>query len=75
MYQIILENKGRIDGIINNFYAETLGITPQYVSNMLTGKLPVKEIIAKGILSIAYNIPITDDSMNQLLEKHFIKVK
>lgn len=75
MYQIILDNKGRIDGIVNNFYAETLGITPQYVSNVLTGKLAARETIAKGILSVAYNIPLTDEKMNELLEKHFIKVK
>lgn len=74
MYRIKEENLGRIGILVNKSYADILGITPQYISNILTGKLAVKQNIAKGILSIAYNIPIGDEEIDILLEKHFEKV-
>ena len=75
MYQIILENMGRMQMVTNKYYADILGITEPYVSNVTTGKLPVKETIAKGMISIAYNITLDDKDMNELLERHFTKVK
>lgn len=73
MYEIKINEKGKLDMASNRYYAEILGITPEYVCNILGGKLPVKTTIAKGMISIAYNIPLDDYNMEQLLEKHFTK--
>ena len=75
MYQVKIEEAGRIKMPTNTYYAETLGITSSYVSSILNGKLPVKQIVAKGMLCIAYNITMDDPLMDELLEKHFEKIK
>ena len=75
MYRIKIDELDRIGALSNKYYAEMLGITPEYVSYIKCGKFAVKMPIAKGILSIAYGIPLTDYKMDELLEKHFIKEK
>lgn len=74
MYEIILSEAEKINKITAIYYAEKLEITPQYLSNVFNGKLPVKTPIAKGIISIAYNIPIDDYKMEELLNRHFTKI-
>lgn len=74
MYKIKIKEKSRLEIIKNKYYADTLEITNEYVGKVLNGKLPVKAPIAKGIISILYSIPINDDKMQELLEKHFTKV-
>lgn len=75
MYKIIVENLGRLKMPTNIYYAEILGITTSYISNILGGKLAVKETIAKGMIAVAYNITLDDERMTELLEKHFTKEK
>jgi len=75
MYRIKEENIGRLSLFKNKYYAEVLGITPEYVSKIMTGTYAAKGIIARGIISIAYNITLNDYNMNDLLEKHFTKEK
>lgn len=74
MYEIILNEVERLNKITGTYYAERLEITPQYLSNVLNGKLPVKAPIAKGIISISYNISIDDYRMEELLNRHFKKI-
>lgn len=73
MYKIKTEELDRLSLLTNKFYAEMLGITPQYVSNLLCGKISVKAPIAKGIISIAYGISLNDYKMEELMKKHFVK--
>lgn len=73
MYKIKIEELDRLSLLTNKFYAEMLGITPQYVSNLLCGKISVKAPIAKGIISIAYGISLNDYKMEELMKKHFVK--
>lgn len=75
MYRIISDKLDRLGTLPNKYYAEILGITPEYVSCIKCGKFAVKTPIAKGLLSIAYNVPLTDYKMDELLEKHFIREK
>lgn len=75
MYKIKTEELDRLSLLTNKFYAEMLGITPQYVSSLLCGKISVKAPIAKGIISIAYGISLNDYKMEELMKKHFIKEK
>lgn len=75
MYRIKKENTGRLSLFKNKYYAEVLGITPEYVSKIMTGTFATKEVIARGIISIAYNITFDDYNMKELLEKHFTKEK
>lgn len=74
MYEIKIEEKGKINMATNKYYSDILGITQEYVGKILNGKLPAKGTIAKGIISIAYNIPIDDYNMETLLNKHFTKI-
>lgn len=75
MYRIKIDELDRIGALSNKYYAEMLGITPEYVSYIKCGKFAIKTPVAKGILSIAYGIPLSDYRIDELLEKHFIKEK
>lgn len=74
MYNIKLDEKGQIGIATNRYYAKQLGLTEEYVGKVLNGKLATKTPVAKGILSIAYHIPLTDEKMEELINKHFAKV-
>lgn len=74
MYKINKENLEKLSYIKPIYYSETLGITPNMVYILFRGEKTTKLGTAKGIISIAYNIPLTDEKMEELLEKHFIKV-
>lgn len=75
MYRIKIEELDRLGLIGNKYYAEALGITPEYVSYIKCGKFAVKTPIAKGMISLAYGIPLSDYKIDELLEKHFTKEK
>ena len=74
MYNIKLEEKGQINIATNRYYANMLGITEEYVGKVLNGKLSAKTPVVKGIISLAYNIPLGDYKMNELIDRHFKKV-
>lgn len=75
MYKINEENLGELSYIKPTTYATLLGLTPNLIYILFRGESTTKLSTAKGILSIAYHLPLTDERMNQLLEKHFIKIK
>ena len=75
MYEIIKQEVGRIGMLSNSYYSEKLGLTPEYICKVLSGKLNTKMAVAKGIISLAYGIPLTNYEVDELLEKHFTKVK
>lgn len=75
MYKIKTEELDRIGLLPNKYYAELLGVTPQYISNMLCGKISVKAPLAKCVISTAYGIPLNNYQIDELLKKHFIEEK
>lgn len=75
MYKINEANIENLSYIKPIFYSETLGLTLTLLYQLFNGKCTTKLSTAKSIISIAYNIPVSDEKMNQLLEKHFIKIK
>lgn len=75
MYQIRKENVEDLKFIKLKSYAEILEISDVYVINIFSGKHATKAPIAKGIISIAFGIPIKDIQMDKLLKKYFKKVK
>ena len=74
MYIIGEEFANMIKKMKTSYIAEELGMNLAYISSILNGK-KCSKIVAKGILSIYFNIAINYDSMNELLEKYFIKVQ
>ena len=74
MYRIKEENVEKLSYIKPIFYSETLGLTLTLLYQLFNGKCTTKLSTAKSIISIAYNIPISDERMNDLLEKHFTKI-
>lgn len=75
MYRIKEDTIAKIRRITAAYYCNILGITPQYMSNVLTGRTAAKETLAKSIISLAYDITLDDEQMTELLEKHFTKEK
>lgn len=76
MYGLNLENIGELGLISQTQYAEQLGVTVDYINRVFNGKLAVKLITAKGIISLAYNITMRgNEQMQELLEKHFTVIK
>lgn len=75
MYRIKEENIGQLTYVKTSYYSEILGLTPVLLYQLFGGKATTKLSTAKGIISIAYSIPLTDEKMGELLEKHFTKVK
>lgn len=72
MYKINLETSEILRGMKNTYYAEKLGKTPVYISYVLNGK-KCSEIVAKGILSVYFNVGLNDIKIQELLDKFFIK--
>lgn len=75
MYKIKEENIEKLTYIKPMFYSEVLGLTPTLIYQLFGGKCTTKLSTAKAIISIAYNIPVTDEKMDELLEKHFVNSK
>lgn len=73
MWEMKKEKINLFKKIRNTFYAETLDKSTVYTCQVLNG-FKCTTLIAKGILSIYYNISIADEQMNKLLEEHFTKV-
>lgn len=74
MYQLIKENSEILRDIKNDSYAKLLGMTPVNICNIFAGST-TKLSTVKGIIGIRYNISATDEKMNELIEKHFRKIK
>lgn len=74
MYKIKENTVDRLTCIKSTAYAQILGLTSTVLSLLFNGKSTTKLSTAKGIISVAYNIPLTDEKMEELLEKHFTKV-
>lgn len=74
MYKIKTENLEDLSYIKPTKYAELLGLTPNIIYIIFRGDATTKLATAKAIISIAYRVAITDERMNELLEKHFEKV-
>lgn len=73
MWEMKEEKKDLFKKIRNTFYAEVLDKSTVYTCQVLNG-FRCTTLIAKGILSIYYDIPIANEQMNKLLEEHFTKV-
>lgn len=74
MYKIKSENLNELSIISQMQYAEVLGLTNVYINLIFRGKKSVKLVIAKSIISLAYNISVRNsEQMQELLEKHFTK--
>ena len=71
MYFIREEKKEEIKKIRTNYYSKKLGITPNFVSNILNGRIKCTEITARGIISIYYDISLNDTRIEELLEEYF----
>ncbi len=57
------------------YYKEILGINYGFTSSIINGNKNCSEIIAKGLLSICFEIPLTHEEIPLLLNKYFIKTK
>lgn len=76
MYQLNLDNLDDLKLINQTQYAEAFGFTVDYINKVFNGKLAVKLLTAKGMISLAYNISVrNNDQMKELLAKHFTLVK
>ena len=72
MYVIKSENIQELSLIKQIDYSKSLGVSPEYINKILAGTLKTKLAIAKGMISMAYNISVRDnEQMQSLLEKHF----
>lgn len=72
MYLIKPENTQDLSLIKQIDYSKSLGVSPEYINKILSGRMKTKLSIAKGIISMAYNIPVRDnEQMQNLLDRHF----
>ena len=74
MYQIIKENSEILRDIKNDSYARILGMSAVNISNVFSGQTTKLSTVI-GIISTRYNITNTDDRMEELIKKHFRKIK
>ena len=74
MYKIKEENIEALSKIKLVAYSELLGLSVPALSVLFNGKATTKLSTAKAILSVAYNVSVTDSRMEELLEKHFTKM-
>lgn len=75
MYKITEEFTKIVKKYRTKYYKDILGLNYGFVSSILNGNRNCSEIIAKGILSICFDLVLTDPIMPELLEKYFIKTK
>lgn len=73
MYRLNLKELGRIGLIQPTTYSKILGLSANVMYMFFRGETTTKLSTAKGIISLAYDIPIGDSSIDELVEKHFIK--
>lgn len=74
MYKIKEENVETLTRIKLTAYSQLLGITSSVLSLLFNCKSTTKLSTAKAIISVAYNISVTDEKMDELVEKHFEKI-
>lgn len=75
MYRITEEFTKIVKKYRTIYYKDILGLNYGFVSSILNGNKNCSEIIAKGILSICFEIPLSDEKISELLEKYFTKTK
>lgn len=75
MYIINNEESEELRLFKNIYYSKKLSTTPNHICKILNGKMQCTGIIARGILSVRFNVLLTDNQIEELLEKYFIKVK
>lgn len=71
MYYIRKENSSDLKNLRTSFYIEKTGLSPSYISSILSGNRGCIETNAKVILSVAFDISFTNEEMQELLEKYF----
>lgn len=75
MYKITEDFSKIVKKYRTKYYKDVLGLNYAFVSSILNGNKNCSEIIAKGILSICFEISLSDERIPELLEKYFIKTK
>lgn len=75
MYKITEDFSRIVKKYRTKYYKDVLGLNYAFVSSILNGNKNCSEIIAKGILSICFEISLSDEKIPKLLEKYFIKTK
>ena len=75
MYKITEDFSKIVKKYRTKYYKDVLGLNYAFVSSILNGNKNCSEIIAKGILSIGFEISLSDEKIPKLLEKYFIKTK
>mgnify|MGYP001625207093 CR=1 FL=1 len=75
MYKITEDFSKIVKKYRTKYYKDVLGLNYAFVSSILNGNKNCSEIIAKGILSICFEISLSDEKIPKLLEKYFIKTK
>lgn len=75
MYKITEDFSKIVKKYRTKYYKDVLGLNYAFVSSILNGNRNCSEIIAKGILSICFEISLSDEKIPKLLEKYFIKTK
>lgn len=76
MYELNLENVGDLKLISQMKYAESLGLSNVYLNKIFNNNSRLKLSTAKCIISLAYDISVRDsEQMQELLDKHFTRVK
>jgi hypothetical protein len=76
MYKLNLENVGDLKLISQMQYAEVLGLSNVYLNKIFNNKSLLKLSTAKCIISLVYDISVRDsERMQELVDKHFIRVK
>lgn len=73
MYIINEENVKDLKGIKYGYYSEMLDTTQQHLCAIFNGKLTCSGLLAKGIISVFYNISLKDDRIEEYMKKYFKK--
>lgn len=75
MYKITEEFAKTVKKYRTKYYKEILGLNYGFVSSILNGNRNCSELTAKGIISICFNISLSNEKIPLLLEKYFVKTK
>lgn len=75
MYHVTEEFREMTRKYRASYYAKRLGITGPHLSNILNGNINCSGIIARGVLSLYFDILLSDNRIEELLEKYFTKTK
>lgn len=75
MYIITDELQQITDKYKIKYFQEILGITDVYARSIINLKKPCSTVLAKAILSVCFNLVISDSKIPELLDKYFTKAK